>query len=114
MAASCTYSNCNYLHIDRAALTPRFSIVDNESLNDGIAYLNNHGYAVFSDVLSQDEISTNIDSLWQFFENIPGCRIQRRDPSTWSNYWGANWEDKVGPPGLIGHYLAPILQMREV
>ncbi|CAF4280921.1 unnamed protein product, partial [Rotaria magnacalcarata] len=86
MAASCTYSNCNYLHIDRAALTPRFSIVDNESLNDGIAYLNNHGYAVFSDVLSQDEISTNIDSLWQFFENIPGCRIQRRDPSTWSNY----------------------------
>ncbi|CAF3425921.1 unnamed protein product [Rotaria socialis] len=87
MAASCTYSKCNFLRIDHTTLTPRFSIDDNESFNNGIAYLNNHGYAIFRDVLSQDEINTNIDLLWQFFENIPGCRIQRRDPSTWSNYW---------------------------
>ncbi|CAF4084424.1 unnamed protein product, partial [Adineta steineri] len=47
------------IRIDYTALTPRYSVTNNESLNEGISYLNDHGYAVFSDVLSQDEINFN-------------------------------------------------------
>lgn len=75
------------LRIDHTTLTPRYSVTNNESFNEGIAYLNEHGYAVFSDVLPQEEINTNKDLLWNFFENIPECNIQRNDPQTWSNFW---------------------------
>ncbi|CAF4280966.1 unnamed protein product [Rotaria sp. Silwood2] len=75
------------LRIDHTTLTPRYSITNNESLNEGIAYLNKHGYAIFRDVLSQDEINTNKDLLSRFFETIPRCNIRRNDPSTWSSFW---------------------------
>ncbi|CAF1361531.1 unnamed protein product [Adineta steineri] len=75
------------IRIDYTALTPRYSVTNNESLNEGISYLNDHGYAVFSDVLSQDEINFNKDLLWKFLENIPDFNIRRDDPSTWSNRW---------------------------
>jgi hypothetical protein len=77
----------NGMRIDHTTLTPRYSVANNESFNEGITYLNEHGYAVFSDVLSQDEINTKKDLLWNFFENIPGHTIRRDDPETWSNYW---------------------------
>ncbi|CAF1076364.1 unnamed protein product [Rotaria sordida] len=80
-------SDKNSIRIDHTTLTPRYSITNEESLNEGINYLNEHGYAVFSDVLSQDEININKDLLWKFFETIPGCNIRRDDPSTWSTYW---------------------------
>lgn len=86
MAAS-NESNCNYLSVDNKTLTPRFSVKTTETLNEGIEYLNDHGYAIISDVLSEDEINHNKELLWQFFENIPGCKIRRNDPSTWSSYW---------------------------
>ena len=73
--------------IDYTTLTPRYSAVNNQSLNDGIKYLNEHGYAIFSDVLLQNEIDVSKDLLWKYFENIPGCHIRRDDPSTWSSYW---------------------------
>jgi hypothetical protein len=75
------------IRIDHTTVTPRYSVTNNESLNDGINYLNEHGYAVFSDVLSEDEINFNKELLWKFLENIPNCDIRRDDPSTWSNNW---------------------------
>lgn len=77
----------NELRIDYTTITPRFSITNNDTLNDGINYLNEHGYAIFSDVMPQDEINTNKDLLWNFLENIPGRHIRRNDPTTWSNNW---------------------------
>ena len=35
------------VRIDYTTLTPRFSVTNNDSLNDGINYLNEHGYASF-------------------------------------------------------------------
>ncbi|CAF3746185.1 unnamed protein product [Rotaria sp. Silwood1] len=75
------------IRIDHTTLTPHYSVTNDESLNEGIAYLNEHGYTVFTDILSQEEIKTNKDLLWNFFENIPGCHIRRNDPETWSSFW---------------------------
>ncbi|CAF3629932.1 unnamed protein product [Rotaria socialis] len=80
----------NQIRIDYTTLTPRFSVTNNESLNDGIVHLNEHGYAIFSDVMLQNEININKDLLWNFFENIPGYHIQRHDPTTWSKNWPGN------------------------
>ena len=73
--------------IDYTTPTPRFSVTNDDTLNDGIAYLNEHGYAVISDVMNQDEINVNKDLLWSFLETVSNHAIQRHDPETWSNYW---------------------------
>jgi len=46
--------------------TPRFSVKNDETLGAGIAYLNEHGYAIISDVIDQDEINVNKNLLWKF------------------------------------------------
>ncbi len=83
-----TYSfDKHQIRIDYTTLTPRFSVTNNDSLNDGITHLNEHGYAIFSDVMHEEEINVNKELLWRFLENIPGYRIQRHDPRTWSKNW---------------------------
>ena len=78
----------NHLHIDYTTLTQRFSVTNNGSLIDGITHLNEHGYAIFSHIMSKDEVNMNKELLWNFLENIPGRHIQRSDSTTWSN---KNW-----------------------
>jgi hypothetical protein len=80
----------NDIRIDYTTLTTRFPVTNIDSINDGITYLNEHGYAIFSDVMHQDEININKELLWNFLENIPGRHIQRHDPTTWSNNWQEN------------------------
>lgn len=88
MATEISYSRDNNgIRIDHTTITPRYSVTNNESLAAGINYLNDHGYAVFSDVLAEDEVNYNKDLLWGFLENIPNRNIKRHDPSTWSNSW---------------------------
>jgi hypothetical protein len=77
----------NDIYIDHTTLTPRYSVINNESLNDGMTHLNEHGYAIFSDIMLPDEININKELLWTFLENIPGRIIQRNNPTTWSNNW---------------------------
>jgi len=73
--------------IDYTTPTPRFSVTNDDTLNDGLTYLNEHGYAVISDIMNQDEINVNKDLLWKFIENISNGTIRRDDPDTWSNEW---------------------------
>ncbi|CAF0806442.1 unnamed protein product [Adineta ricciae] len=80
----------NQVRIDYTTLTSRFSVMHTNSLNEGVAHLNEHGYAIFSDIMLQDEINTNKDLLWKFLENIPGRQIRRNDPMTWSDNWPGN------------------------
>ena len=77
----------NNIRMEYTTPTPRYSVLNDQSLDEGMAYLNQHGYAVFSDVMSADEIRFNKDMLWNFLENIPGTGIERDDPETWSTYW---------------------------
>ena len=86
MANSFSFDN-NGIRIDHTTVTPRHSVTDEQSFNAGIEYLNGHGYAIFSDVLTEDEVNTHKTLLWEFFENIRGGNIRRDDPSTWSNNW---------------------------
>jgi ectoine hydroxylase-related dioxygenase (phytanoyl-CoA dioxygenase family) len=80
----------NQIRIDYTTLTPRFTVTNTDSINNGITYLNEHGYAIFSDIMHEDEININKELLWNFLENIPGRHIQRNDPTTWSNNWPGN------------------------
>lgn len=73
--------------IDYSTPAPRFSVKDDQTLDAGVAYLNEHGYAVISDVLDSDEITLNKNLLWKFLEASSEKKIQRNDPSTWSNEW---------------------------
>lgn len=80
-------NNDPVIPVDHTTPTPRYSVADDTSLNAGIEYLNEHGYAVFSDVLSADEVTVGKELLWQFLEGIPSCSIRRNDPRSWSTYW---------------------------
>ncbi|CAF3060452.1 unnamed protein product [Rotaria sp. Silwood2] len=73
--------------IDYTTPTPRFSVTNDNTLNDGLAYLMENGYVVISDIMNQDEITENKDLLWKFLENVGDGTIQRNDPDTWSNGW---------------------------
>jgi hypothetical protein len=80
-------SNSGTSSIDYTTSTPRFSVKNDETLNAGIDYLNEHGYAVISDVIDQDEINENKNLLWKFLENVSNNKIRRNEPETWSNEW---------------------------
>lgn len=73
--------------IDYTATTPRFSLNNPQSFKDGIDYLNEHGYAVISDVLNDDDINESKALLWKFIETTTDGSVQRDDPKTWSNNW---------------------------
>jgi hypothetical protein len=74
--------------IDYQFQSPRFSVYDDASIQQGIEHLNENGYAVFSNVLSPDEITSNIDLLWKHFEDLsPPYYIKRDDAKTWDIAW---------------------------
>ncbi|CAF0719318.1 unnamed protein product [Adineta steineri] len=75
------------MQIDYTTSSPRFSVTNDDALKDAIAYLDQHGYAVISDIMNQDEININKDLLWKFIENASNNTIDRKDPQTWSKEW---------------------------
>ena len=67
---------------------PRFSVTNIEEIQQGIEHFNEHGYAVFSNVLSTDEVNKSIDLFWKYLENLPHPYHIRRDlPETWNEPW---------------------------
>ncbi|CAF1136499.1 unnamed protein product [Rotaria sordida] len=74
--------------VDYEIDSPRFSVHDARKVQEGIEYLNEHGYAVFADVLSPDEITSNIDLLWKHLENLPSpYHIRGDNAKTWDFLW---------------------------
>jgi hypothetical protein len=74
------------LTIDHTGEYPRFSVTDDSALDDGIAYMREHGYAVFSEVIEPNNVEEHRELLWQFLEGILHLHIRRDDPSTWYNW----------------------------
>ncbi|UJR28809.1 hypothetical protein I4U23_010033 [Adineta vaga] len=67
---------------------PRFSVQNIEEIQQGVEHLNEHGYAVFSDILSSDEVTKSIDLFWKYLKNLkPPFRIRRNHPQTWDKPW---------------------------
>lgn len=78
----------SYVKVDYQRESPRFSVDNLDELQEGVEYLNKYGYAVFSNILSEDEVSANIDLFWKFLENMKGrVAIKRDDPTTWKSNW---------------------------
>jgi hypothetical protein len=68
--------------------SPRYSVYNTEELQQGIDYLDEHGYAIFSNVLSNAEVNNSVDLLWKFLENLKSpYHIRRNDPKTWDQPW---------------------------
>ncbi len=74
--------------VDYELITPRYSVQNIEELHQGIDHLNERGYAVFSDILTNNEINHSIDLFWKHLEGLkkPFC-IRRDDPTTWDEDW---------------------------
>lgn len=74
--------------IDYKTESPRFSVTDQKQLERGVEHLNEYGYAVFSDILSPGEITSNVDLFWKHLEDLaPPYHIKRNDAQTWENPW---------------------------
>jgi hypothetical protein len=74
--------------VDYQVISPRFSVENIEELQQGIEHLKERGYAVFSDVLTNDEISNSKDLLWKYLETLKtSSPIRRDDPQTWDTNW---------------------------
>ena len=80
--------NKSGVEIDYDIISPRFSVENNEELQQGIEHLVQRGYAVFSNILTNDEINHSIDLLWKHLENLKNtCYIRRNEPETWDKNW---------------------------
>ncbi|CAF1026016.1 unnamed protein product [Adineta steineri] len=90
--------------IDYEFDSPRFTVNDAEQIQQGIDHLNEHGYAVFSTVLSPNEITLNIDLLWEHFESLlPPYFIKRDDAKTWDDAWPGAPEFGILSDDGFGH-----------
>jgi hypothetical protein len=87
MNQSIPHSSKNDIQIDHTTPTARYSVKNDDTLNEGLAYLNENGYVVISDVINHDEIDENKKLLWKFLEDASHGQIQRDQPETWSNPW---------------------------
>ncbi|CAF1270903.1 unnamed protein product [Rotaria sp. Silwood1] len=82
-----SHSSKTDIEIDYTSPTVRYSVKNDNTLNEGLAYLNENGYVVISDVLNREEIDDNKNLLWKFLEDASNGQIRRGQPETWSNPW---------------------------
>ena len=74
---------------------PRFQPGSRESID----YLDEHGYVVIANALTNDEAATAVSKLWDYLEAL-GTGINRNDPNTWDN---ERWPTAVHGGILPGH-----------
>ena len=75
------------LKIDYGHKPRRFSICDPSDFDRGIEHLSEEGYAVFTDLMNDDEVQQHRHRLWEFLECIPNLHIDRNDPETWHQWF---------------------------
>lgn len=80
--------NMSKMSVDYQSISARFSVQKIEEIQQGVKHLNEQGYAVFSDILNNDQINHSIELFWQFLEGLKApFSIQRDDPTTWNQHW---------------------------
>ena len=73
-----------YVHV------PRFSLDTVRGQGEAMAYLQEEGYVVVKDILTQDECDEALELMWKEIEQDGD--ISRADPGTWGgNKFGNNW-----------------------
>ena len=74
--------------VDYELISPRYSVQNSEEIQQGVDHLNERGYAVFSDILTDEQIKHGIDLFWKFLEGLKApFSIRRDDPTTWIDEW---------------------------
>ncbi|CAF3528516.1 unnamed protein product [Rotaria sp. Silwood1] len=82
------FTKISDIPVDYDVISPRFSVHHIEELQQGIEHLNEHGYAVFSNILTNDEVNHSVDLLWKHLESLQHpYHIQRNNPKTWDESW---------------------------
>lgn len=61
---------------------PRFGIEDEE----GLQYLEEHGYVVFKDILTPEQVEQGRSLAWDFLEGLENAGVKRDDPNTWGGF----------------------------
>ena len=88
--------NIRYAHV------PRFKAGDQE----GIDYLEEHGYVVIANALTADEADHALSLMWDYLEEL-GTGIDRSDPETWDDdRWPTAVHGGILPSHGIGHSAA--------
>lgn len=83
-----TFKKPEEIDVDYSVDSPRFSVHNTEEIQQGVEYLTEHGYAVFSNILSNDEVNTSVDLLWKHLESLKSpYHIRRDSPQTWNKPW---------------------------
>lgn len=78
--------------VDYRTKSQRFSFQDPEALTNGILHLEQHGYAIISDVLDVSEVNTAKYLIWQHLESLKApYKIKRGHIQTW-NIWPGRHE----------------------
>ena len=78
---------------------PRFNVGDPEAM----AYLEDQGYVVFANALSESESTHAVNLLWDYLEGL-GTGIDRSDVSTWhDDRWPTAVHGAILPSLGIGH-----------
>lgn len=75
------------LKIDYGHKPERFSIRNQTEIDRAIEHLAEEGYAVFTDLMDNDEVEQHRNRLWTFLESIPNLHIERNNPNTWHQWF---------------------------
>ena len=88
------------------AATPRFGANSPTELRAGVNFLRRHGYAVFKNVGTPQQVDTGVDLMWDYLEAL-GVGIQRSAPSTWdsipTNEYGILLQFGIGQSDAMWH-----------
>lgn len=80
---------------------PRFPV--DTQLEQGLQYLEDNGYVVFSGVANESELNHGMNLLWNFLEGLPGG-IKRDQPETWkSKGWPDPFHSGIVPGQGMSH-----------
>ncbi|CAF3536692.1 unnamed protein product [Rotaria sordida] len=77
------FKNLEDVSIDVDVIYPRFSVHNIEEFQQGIEHPNEHGYAIFSNIVTNDEVNHSVNLLWKYLESLPkSYHIQRNTLET--------------------------------
>jgi hypothetical protein len=70
---------------------------------ESVAYLDQHGYVILKETLTEKETEKTLCLLWDYLENL-GTGIDRKDPKTWEDdRWPTSAHGGILPSYGIGH-----------
>lgn len=98
-----TFYHPKPIPLDDDGFVKSFNTDSDADLVNAVAFFEEFGFVVWSEVLNEQETIETINSMWGVVEGSYGGRlgINRNDPSTWCKRWPG------GGPGFLGEARTP-------